>query len=72
ETNFDPGYEPDWAVISTVKQNREKEPVPIRETGAFPIILSTSYKYYLIQREKTWSDAQAYCQATYTDLALVK
>ncbi|KAM9457040.1 TBC1 domain family member 17 [Clarias gariepinus] len=33
ETNFDPGYEPDWAVISTVKQNREKEPVPIRETG---------------------------------------
>lgn len=33
ETKFDPGYEPDWAVISTVKQNREKEQIPITETG---------------------------------------
>ncbi|KPP58337.1 hypothetical protein Z043_123844 [Scleropages formosus] len=31
ETNFDPGYEPDWAVISTVKKTREHPPV--RETG---------------------------------------
>ncbi|KAL4658300.1 TBC1 domain family member 17 [Arapaima gigas] len=31
ETNFDPGYEPDWAVISTVKKAREHPPV--REMG---------------------------------------
>uniref|UniRef100_A0A8C4I8S0 TBC1 domain family member 15 n=1 Tax=Dicentrarchus labrax TaxID=13489 RepID=A0A8C4I8S0_DICLA len=32
DTNFDPGYEPDWAVISTVKKDREH--VPVRDSGA--------------------------------------
>uniref|UniRef100_A0A7N6C5G1 TBC1 domain family member 15 n=1 Tax=Anabas testudineus TaxID=64144 RepID=A0A7N6C5G1_ANATE len=36
-TNFDPGYEPDWAVISTVKKDRE--PVP----WAFSLPLSELY-----------------------------
>ena len=31
-TNFDPGYEPDWAVISTVKKDREH--VPVKDSGA--------------------------------------
>lgn len=31
ETNFDPGYEPDWAVISSVK--RAEERAPIRNSG---------------------------------------
>jgi len=31
DTNFDPGYEPDWAVISTVK--RAREPIPAKDTG---------------------------------------
>ncbi|MCI4384752.1 hypothetical protein PGIGA_G00042320 [Pangasianodon gigas] len=46
ETNFDPGYEPDWAVISTVKKSREKEQPPVRETGqwgAFSLPLSELY-----------------------------
>uniref|UniRef100_A0A671LDF8 TBC1 domain family member 15 n=1 Tax=Sinocyclocheilus anshuiensis TaxID=1608454 RepID=A0A671LDF8_9TELE len=33
ETKFDPGYEPDWAVISTVKQERRQEHPPVREKG---------------------------------------
>ncbi|XP_035253985.1 TBC1 domain family member 17 [Anguilla anguilla] len=44
ETNFDPGYEPDWAVISTVK--RERDPTPVRETGqwgSFSLPLSELY-----------------------------
>ncbi|KAF5894176.1 putative C-type lectin domain family 20 member A isoform X1, partial [Clarias magur] len=28
--------------------------------------------YYLIQQGKTWSDAQAYCQANHTDLAIIE
>ncbi|KAF4093179.1 hypothetical protein AMELA_G00029440 [Ameiurus melas] len=46
ETKFDPGYEPDWAVISTVKQSREKKPLPVRETGhwgSFSLPLSELY-----------------------------
>uniref|UniRef100_A0AAR2LWY9 Rab-GAP TBC domain-containing protein n=1 Tax=Pygocentrus nattereri TaxID=42514 RepID=A0AAR2LWY9_PYGNA len=39
ETKFDPGYEPDWAVISTVKQSREKE----RHWGSFSLPLSELY-----------------------------
>ena len=35
DDNFDPGYEPDWAVISTVK--RAREPVPVRDTGEDPV-----------------------------------
>lgn len=31
DTKFDPGYEPDWAVISTVKKDREH--VPVKESG---------------------------------------
>ncbi|XP_053094511.1 hepatic lectin-like [Pangasianodon hypophthalmus] len=41
-------------------------------TGIIPLVLSVSRNYYLIQQRKTWSDAQAYCQATHTDLAIVK
>lgn len=33
ETKFDPGYEPDWAVISRVKPDRRQELPPVRETG---------------------------------------
>ncbi|KAK3525467.1 hypothetical protein QTP86_031908, partial [Hemibagrus guttatus] len=36
-----------------------------------PLILSVPRKYYLIQQGKTWSDAQAYCRATHTDLAII-
>ncbi|XP_076852739.1 TBC1 domain family member 17 isoform X2 [Brachyhypopomus gauderio] len=47
ETKFDPGYEPDWAVISTVKQTRGKEqPPPVRQTGqwgSFSLPLSELY-----------------------------
>lgn len=31
-----------------------------------------THKYFLVQNAKTWTDAQTYCQATYTDLAVVK
>ncbi|KAF4085429.1 hypothetical protein AMELA_G00118780, partial [Ameiurus melas] len=41
-------------------------------TGVVPIVLSVSHKYYLINQGKTWSDAQAFCRATYTDLAIIK
>ncbi|KAF7697740.1 hypothetical protein HF521_004250 [Silurus meridionalis] len=46
EPNFDPGYEPDWAVISTVKQSRGTEQIPVRETGhwgSFSLPLSELY-----------------------------
>ncbi|XP_067087930.1 TBC1 domain family member 17 [Osmerus mordax] len=46
DTNFDPGYEPDWAVISTVK--RDREPVgPVRETGQWSFSLPLSELYSL-------------------------
>ncbi|KAI5615414.1 secretory phospholipase A2 receptor-like isoform X1, partial [Silurus asotus] len=41
-------------------------------TGLLPLIQSVPRKYYLIQQEKTWSDAQAFCRAEYTDLATVE
>ncbi|KAB5579033.1 hypothetical protein PHYPO_G00190010 [Pangasianodon hypophthalmus] len=41
-------------------------------TGIVPFVLSASRKYYLIQEMKTWHDAQAYCRATHTDLAIIK
>ncbi|XP_052402009.1 TBC1 domain family member 17 [Carassius gibelio] len=46
ETKFDPGYEPDWAVISTVKQERRHEHPPVRATGqwgSFSLPLSELY-----------------------------
>ncbi|XP_073696874.1 TBC1 domain family member 17 [Garra rufa] len=47
ETKFDPGYEPDWAVISTVKKERRQEHPPVRETGgqwgSFSLPLSELY-----------------------------
>ncbi|KAF5892351.1 putative C-type lectin domain family 20 member A isoform X1, partial [Clarias magur] len=36
-----------------------------------PVILSVPRKYYLIQQGMTWSDAQAYCRAEHTDLAII-
>uniref|UniRef100_A0A671XL25 TBC1 domain family member 15 n=1 Tax=Sparus aurata TaxID=8175 RepID=A0A671XL25_SPAAU len=41
DTHFDPGYEPDWAVISTVKKDREH--VPVRDSGA----VCTSWSFSL-------------------------
>ncbi|XP_047670002.1 putative C-type lectin domain family 20 member A isoform X2 [Tachysurus fulvidraco] len=40
-------------------------------TGFIPLVLSVPHQYYLIQQRKIWSDAQAYCRATYTDLAII-
>ncbi|KAI5109510.1 C-type mannose receptor 2-like, partial [Silurus meridionalis] len=41
--------------------------------GIVPFVSSVSYfRYYVVKDKKTWSDAQAYCQATYTDLAIIK
>ncbi|MCI4383846.1 hypothetical protein PGIGA_G00031410 [Pangasianodon gigas] len=40
--------------------------------GVIPLILSVPRKYYLIQQERSWSDAQAYCRAMHTDLAIIK
>ncbi|XP_061761599.1 TBC1 domain family member 17 [Nerophis ophidion] len=45
DTNFDPGYEPDWAIISTVKKDREH--VPVRETGQWSFSLPLSELYSL-------------------------
>ncbi|XP_053346714.1 macrophage mannose receptor 1-like [Clarias gariepinus] len=41
-------------------------------TGVIPLILSIRRKYHLIQQGKTWNDAQAYCRATYVDLATIE
>ncbi|KAM4716854.1 TBC1 domain family member 17 [Anableps anableps] len=43
DTNFDPGYEPDWAVISTVKKDRERAPVKDSGQWAFSLPLSELY-----------------------------
>uniref|UniRef100_A0AAQ5Z3Q0 Rab-GAP TBC domain-containing protein n=1 Tax=Amphiprion ocellaris TaxID=80972 RepID=A0AAQ5Z3Q0_AMPOC len=45
DTNFDPGYEPDWAVISTVKKDREH--VPVKESGQWAFSLPLSELYSL-------------------------
>uniref|UniRef100_A0A8D3DFZ1 TBC1 domain family, member 17 n=1 Tax=Scophthalmus maximus TaxID=52904 RepID=A0A8D3DFZ1_SCOMX len=45
DTNFDPGYEPDWAVISTVKKDREH--VPVKESGQWSFSLPLSELYSL-------------------------
>ncbi|XP_058247303.1 putative C-type lectin domain family 20 member A isoform X2 [Hemibagrus wyckioides] len=41
-------------------------------TGVVPLVLSDTRQYFLIQQGKTWSDAQAYCQDKYKDLAIIK
>ncbi|XP_053506833.1 putative C-type lectin domain family 20 member A [Ictalurus furcatus] len=41
-------------------------------TGVISLVLSVPRKYFLIQKGKTWSDAQAYCRVTYTDLAIIE
>uniref|UniRef100_A0A672ZHB3 TBC1 domain family member 15 n=1 Tax=Sphaeramia orbicularis TaxID=375764 RepID=A0A672ZHB3_9TELE len=43
DTNFDPGYEPDWAVISTVKKDRDHAPVKESGQWAFSLPLSELY-----------------------------
>ncbi|XP_014916707.1 TBC1 domain family member 17 [Poecilia latipinna] len=43
DTNFDPGYEPDWAVISTVKKDREHAPIKDSGQWAFSLPLSELY-----------------------------
>ncbi|KAA8585470.1 hypothetical protein FQN60_004164, partial [Etheostoma spectabile] len=45
DTNFDPGYEPDWAVISTVKKDREH--VPVKDSGQWSFSLPLSELYSL-------------------------
>ncbi|XP_024128491.1 TBC1 domain family member 17 [Oryzias melastigma] len=45
ETHFDPGYEPDWAVISTVAKDRE--PVPMQDAGQWAFSLPLSELYSL-------------------------
>ncbi|TKS91432.1 TBC1 domain family member 17 [Collichthys lucidus] len=45
DTKFDPGYEPDWAVISTVKKDREH--VPVRDSGQWSFSLPLSELYSL-------------------------
>lgn len=39
DTNFDPGYEPDWAVISTVKKDREH--APVKDSGSTSCFLQS-------------------------------
>ncbi|XP_062264243.1 TBC1 domain family member 17 [Platichthys flesus] len=43
DTHFDPGYEPDWAVISTVKKDREHVPVKESDQWSFSLPLSELY-----------------------------
>ncbi|XP_057673464.1 TBC1 domain family member 17 [Corythoichthys intestinalis] len=45
DTKFDPGYEPDWAVISTVKKDREH--VPVKESGQWSFSLPLPELYSL-------------------------
>ncbi|KAK3544755.1 hypothetical protein QTP86_026732 [Hemibagrus guttatus] len=40
--------------------------------GVVPLVHSVPHKYYLIQQGKTWNEAQAYCRATHTDLAIIR
>ncbi|KAI5606714.1 secretory phospholipase A2 receptor-like isoform X1 [Silurus asotus] len=41
-------------------------------SGSIPFVLQVRLKYYLIQQGRNWSDAQAYCKAKHTDLAIVE
>lgn len=49
-----------------------KEKPKISSTGAASYVSSVFRKYYLVQNYKTWSDAQTYCRATYSDLATIE
>ncbi|CAL1587653.1 unnamed protein product [Knipowitschia caucasica] len=44
ESHFEPGYEPDWAVISTVKR---REPAPSKDSGEWAFSLPLSELYSL-------------------------
>ncbi|XP_017332278.1 P-selectin [Ictalurus punctatus] len=41
-------------------------------TGVVPLAQSVNRTYFLVQQGRNWTDAQIYCQATYTDLAIIK
>ncbi|XP_017332204.1 putative C-type lectin domain family 20 member A [Ictalurus punctatus] len=41
-------------------------------TEVVPLVQSVTRKYFLVQQGRNWTDAQTYCQATYTDLAIIK
>ncbi|KAI5628022.1 secretory phospholipase A2 receptor-like isoform X1, partial [Silurus asotus] len=41
-------------------------------SGMVSLILCVPHKYYLIQQGKVWSEAQNYCQAIHTDIAVIK
>ncbi|XP_058262783.1 C-type mannose receptor 2-like [Hemibagrus wyckioides] len=41
-------------------------------TASFPLVLPVSRKYFMIHQGRNWSDALAYCRATYTDLAIIE
>ncbi|KAK7938412.1 hypothetical protein WMY93_001738 [Mugilogobius chulae] len=43
DTHFEPGYEPDWAVISTVKKSREPSPAKASGEWAFSLPLCELY-----------------------------
>lgn len=47
ETKFDPGYEPDWAVISTVKHERRQERLPVKETGTILLLADFGCVHFL-------------------------
>uniref|UniRef100_A0A8C6KAH8 TBC1 domain family member 17 n=1 Tax=Nothobranchius furzeri TaxID=105023 RepID=A0A8C6KAH8_NOTFU len=45
DMNFDPGYEPDWAIVSSVKKDREH--VSMKDSGAWAFSLPLSELYSL-------------------------
>lgn len=46
DSHFDPGYEPDWAVISTVKKDKPPPP-PVKNSGEWAFSLPLSELYSL-------------------------
>lgn len=39
------------------------------QTGCFPLASALSHQYYFVDQSKSWTEAQAYCRTSYTDLA---